>query len=83
MMQHLQYCQLTVLVPLILEYFLYCNCLAGLGNGGFENDAKGAISNDFLGVIGHALCGLNRSGYLKKMVIALTCCALPPRLLSP
>ena len=40
MMQHFQYCQLTIFVSLILKYFLYCNCLAGLGNGGFENDAK-------------------------------------------
>lgn len=54
-MQHLQDGQLSVLVSLVLEYFLDGHCLSRLGYRCLEHNTKRSISDDFLGVVSHAL----------------------------
>ena len=54
-MQHLQNGKLSVLVSFVLENFLDGYCFTSFGNSCLENYSKGPITNDFLGVVGHAL----------------------------
>ena len=55
MVQHLQNRQLSIFISLVLENFFNCNCLAGFRNRGLEHHSERPITNNFFGVIGHAL----------------------------
>ena len=55
MMQDLQNLQFTILVALVLEHLFDGDTLPGLRYCGFENDSEGAITNNFLCVVGHTL----------------------------
>ena len=67
MVQHLENCELTVLVALVLEHFLDGDGFAGLSDGGLEDDSEGAVADNLLGVIGHTLYRLGDS-YLPFVV---------------
>jgi hypothetical protein len=54
-MQHFQNGEFSVLVPFVLKNLFDGDGLSGLGNGGFEDDSERAVSDDLLGVVGHAL----------------------------
>ena len=55
MVQHLQNRQLSIFISLVLENFFNCNCLTGFRNRGLEHHSERPITNNFFGVIGHAL----------------------------
>ena len=54
MVKHLQDLELTVLVALVLEHFLYRHVLPCLSNDRFEHNSEGTISNDLFGIVGEA-----------------------------
>ena len=64
MVEHFQYGQLSVLVPLVLEDFLDGDCFSCLRNGCLEHYSEGTIANDFLSVVCEAL--LNNGNYEVK-----------------
>ena len=53
--QFLHYLQFTILVSFILVNFLNSDLLVGLIDYGLKNDAKRAISDDSLSIIGETL----------------------------
>jgi len=53
--------QLSVFVPLILEYLLYSYKLPGFCDSCFENNTERAISNDLLNVVSESLRALYES----------------------
>lgn len=55
MVQHLEDLKLSVLISLVLEYFLDGHCLSRLSNGSLEDHTKRSISNDLLSIVGKTL----------------------------
>jgi hypothetical protein len=67
-MQHLEDCQLSVFVSLVLKNFFYRNSLSCFGDSGLEHYTEGSVSDDFLCVVGHALLEFDKNK--KKHLLA-------------
>ena len=60
MMKHFQDLQLSILVPLVLEYFLDSDGLACLRDCSFEHHSEGTVADDLLCVISETLLKSNK-----------------------
>ena len=74
MVQQLQYLEFSILVSLVLEHFLYRNCLPSFSDCRFKHHSEWSISNDFLGIVSQAFLEVRyKEVILKTKITGLVC----------